>query len=195
VNRQRFISASLAGAFVGTLSTRGLDRRLAHAPGQSQLGCKVTYSDGSVSEIAMKPLDPDLVRHFNASCTTQHSRTISSIQIGMFEPAFRDFGFTGLMNLDTEFRRGESLAVTYFSGNRRDVPWVVAVIKCSSGRDELLLTDWNAAYLRSASPSKMADDAWSRQQYGASRPWPTNVVGVEDDGEVALTGDDAPRST
>ncbi len=143
----------------------------------------------------MEPLDSHLVRHFSASCTTQRSRTISSIQIGMFEPAFRDFGFSGLMNLDTEFRRGASLAVTYFSGNHRDVPWVVAFMKYTSGRDELLLTDWNAAYLRSASPSKMADDAWSRQQYGASRPWPTNVVGVEDDGEVALTGDDAPRST
>jgi hypothetical protein len=54
----------------------------------------------------MEPLDLDLVRHFCVSCTTQSSRTISSPQIGMFEPDFRDFGFTGLMHLDTEFRRG-----------------------------------------------------------------------------------------
>ena len=146
MNRQRFVGLSIAGGLAGTLTSRVPDPVLPSASTRSGLGCRISYVGGDRSDIALKPLDSECVRHFSMLFRTQHSRSIRSIEVGLFEPTFCGLEIFEPFDLDTELRRGESIAVTYFSGSSGYPAWFTAFLKRPSGQDELLVTNFGTRF-------------------------------------------------
>ena len=153
MNRKRFFVLSIVGGLAATLPRDVLAAQPA-ARTASGLGCRITFGDGSVSELALQPIDLVCVRHFTASYEARHSKIVRFIEVGIFEPAFRGFAFdefSDLDALDEEVRPGESIAITYFSGALWAPPWFVADLWRASGKAKPLLSTRRASTLDATS--------------------------------------------